>query len=77
MEKGNATFILEVDLSADTFQADAAAELGRILRYWAGNLRHYDLAPGTTETIYDSAYNLAGTWRISPKGAPAPSRSSA
>ncbi|WP_240929587.1 VCBS repeat-containing protein [Streptomyces coryli] len=65
----NAKFVLEVDLSADTFRADAAGELGRILRYWGGSLRHYELTPGTAETIYDSAYNEAGTWRISPKGA--------
>ncbi|WP_427017770.1 hypothetical protein ACQCSX_03915 [Pseudarthrobacter sp. P1] len=57
-------FILEVDLGAGAVAGDAAAELGRILRYWAGNVKHYPLAPGHTETIYDSTYSPVGTWRI-------------
>ncbi|AIY00247.1 hypothetical protein ART_0648 [Arthrobacter sp. PAMC 25486] len=55
-------FTLDVDM--DALAGDAEPELGRILRYWAGNLKHYDLAPGTAETIMDSAYTPVGTWRI-------------
>lgn len=56
-------FVLEVELS-DQDPATHLTELGRILRYWAGNLKHYELVPGTSETISDSAYAEVGTWRI-------------
>lgn len=46
------------------FDGDTTAELGRILRYWAGNLKHYELKPGDGSAIYDSAYREVGTWRI-------------
>ena len=39
-------FVLEVDMGDTAFDGKAAAELGRILRYWAGNLHHYELKPG-------------------------------
>lgn len=55
-------FVLEVDLDAVAGAPDE--ELGRILRYWAGNVKHYDLAAGTTETIRDTGYAAVGTWRI-------------
>lgn len=48
----------------DAFGGAAEKELGRILRYWAGNLKHYELRPGDTSEIYDSAYNEVGTWQI-------------
>ena len=54
-------FVLEVDMA---FEGDTVAELGRILRYWAGNLKHYELKPGDGSAIYDSAYHEVGTWRI-------------
>lgn len=57
-------FLLEVDMGDTAFDGNAASELGRILRYWGGNLHHYDLVPGTGETIYDSAYRDVGRWRI-------------
>ncbi|MGH8795279.1 MAG: hypothetical protein ACRDXX_21885 [Stackebrandtia sp.] len=53
-------FHLDVDIS----DGDAVRELGRILRYWAGNLRHYELKPGDGSTIYDSAYKDVGRWRV-------------
>jgi hypothetical protein len=57
-------FLLEVDLGDTAFDGQAAGELGRILRYWGGNLRHYDLKPGAGEAIYDSSYREVGRWSI-------------
>jgi hypothetical protein len=56
-------FVLEVDLTAGVVPGKELEELGRILRYWAGNLKHYDMAPGVGETLSDSSYALVGTWR--------------
>ncbi|GGM49585.1 hypothetical protein [Microbacterium saperdae] len=55
-------FRLEVDL--EQLDGTAQEELGRILRYWAGNLKHYTLEPGAGETISDSRYEAVGEWRI-------------
>ena len=56
-------FILEVDI--DALATDTETELGRILRYWGGNLKYYDLtAPVEPVEISDSAYAPVGTWRI-------------
>ncbi|TDC55209.1 hypothetical protein E1281_13665 [Actinomadura sp. KC345] len=57
-------FILEVDMSEGVVSDDAARELGRILRYWGGNLHHYALKPGDGSDIYDSGYSEVGHWRI-------------
>jgi hypothetical protein len=57
-------FVLEVDMGNDAFGGNAVAELGRILRYWAGNLKHYELKPGDGSDIYDSAYREVGRWSI-------------
>jgi hypothetical protein len=57
-------FILEVDMGDTAWDGNAVAELGRILRYWAGNLKHYDLEPGDGSDIYDSAYREVGRWSI-------------
>ena len=57
-------FVLDVDMGETAFDGNAVAELGRILRYWAGNLKHYTLAPGVGETIYDSAYREVGKWTV-------------
>jgi hypothetical protein len=54
-------FVLEVNLD---FEGEAEAELGRILRYWAGNLKHYELKPGDNSAIYDSTYKEVGQWQI-------------
>ena len=55
-------FHLEIDLHALPQPHDA--ELGRILRYWAGNLSRYDLTSDTSESIRDSAYEEVGFWRV-------------
>ncbi|MGY6026218.1 hypothetical protein [Streptomyces spinosirectus] len=57
-------FLLEVTLDDAPLTEDPAGELGRILRYWGGNLRHYPLEPGDRAAIYDSAYREVGQWRI-------------
>lgn len=58
-------FVLEVDLGDDRWGDAAAAELGRILRYWGGAMKQVELAPGAEQAIYDSAYTEVGSWRIS------------
>lgn len=55
-------FELTVDL--DHLTGEAAAELGRILRYWAGATRSLDLTTPQQQAIYDSAYTEVGAWRI-------------
>lgn len=57
-------FILKVDLDAGVVDADPVAELGRILRYWAGNLKHCSLDEGDSQAVYDSDYAPVGAWRI-------------
>ncbi|MGP3973893.1 hypothetical protein ACTWQF_07550 [Streptomyces sp. 8N114] len=57
-------FVLEVDTSDMRGEGEAAAELGRVLRYWGGNLRHYALEPGDGSVVYDSQYREVGNWRI-------------
>ena len=57
-------FFLEVDKGDTAFDGKAAAELGRILRYWAGNLHHYELKPGDGSLIYDSGYHEVGRCSI-------------
>lgn len=64
-------FLLEIDMGETAFEGQAADELGRILRYWGGNLRHYALEPGAGEVVYDSAYREVGAWRITAREAPA------
>jgi len=56
-------FILEVDLD-QLNPAKTADELSRILRYWGGNVKHYDLKPGDREKVYDSGYAKVGRWSI-------------
>ena len=57
-------FVLEVDLSAGVVADAPLEELGRILRYWAGNVKHYPMEPGAGETISDSTYAPVGSWRF-------------
>jgi hypothetical protein len=58
-------FVLEVDLDAGALAGeDRAAELGRILRYWAGAMKQVELAPGARQDLMDSAYAPVGSWRI-------------
>ncbi len=58
-------FVLEVTIT-EPDQEKVVSELGRVLRYWAGNLKHYDLSAPANEHIYDSAYNAIGTWAAEP-----------
>ncbi|MEO6531664.1 MAG: hypothetical protein ABI563_13760 [Specibacter sp.] len=55
-------FVLEVDLDAVAGAPDEG--LGRILRYWAGTVKHDDLAPGTVQTIRNTGHAAVGTWRM-------------
>ncbi|MEU0006904.1 hypothetical protein ABZ079_22155 [Streptomyces sp. NPDC006314] len=57
-------FVLEVTVDEGVVAQDRAGELGRILRYWGGNLRHYVLEPGDGAAVYDSAYQEVGAWRV-------------
>lgn len=60
-------FTLEVDLETLPDGVDNAAradELARILRYWAGAMKHYELTDGDGSAIYNSAYREVGAWRI-------------
>ncbi|GHH95158.1 hypothetical protein [Streptomyces capillispiralis] len=57
-------FLLEVTMGDEALAKDPAGELGRILRYWGGNLRHYALEPGDGAVIHDSEYREVGRWGI-------------
>ncbi|GAA2634025.1 hypothetical protein [Streptomyces axinellae] len=57
-------FVLEVDIDTPHDKGRTVAELGRVLRYWGGNLHHYELVPGDGSAIYDSAYREVGHWKI-------------
>ncbi|GAB2849245.1 hypothetical protein GCM10027074_15000 [Streptomyces deserti] len=57
-------FLLEVTMDDAALAKDPAGELGRILRYWGGNLRHYALRPGDGSAVYDSEYREVGRWHI-------------
>ncbi|TDD83413.1 hypothetical protein E1293_14700 [Actinomadura darangshiensis] len=57
-------FVLEVDMAEGAVAKDAVGELGRILRYWAGNLKHYELKPGDGAEISDSDYREVGRWAV-------------
>ncbi|UNX54259.1 hypothetical protein MF406_15220 [Georgenia sp. TF02-10] len=56
-------FVLDVDLPK--LSGETVDELARILRYWAGNLKHYDLDAGVVETVRDSEYREVGQWSLS------------
>jgi len=47
------------------WDGNAASELGRILRYWGGNLGHFELEPGDGSVVHDSGYREVGRWSIS------------
>ncbi len=57
-------FILEVDMGENGFDGKAVEEVGRILRYWGSNLKHFQMVPGDSSAIYDSAYQEVGQWKI-------------
>lgn len=57
-------FVLEVTVDDGAPAQDTVRELGRILRYWGGNLGHYAMEPGDGSPVHDSAYREVGQWRI-------------
>ncbi|MGW1893942.1 hypothetical protein ACWCP6_27360 [Streptomyces sp. NPDC002004] len=57
-------FLLEVTMDEGRLAEDAAGELGRILRYWGGNLHHYPMKPGDGSAVHDSEYREVGHWRL-------------
>ncbi|WP_314219679.1 hypothetical protein [Streptomyces zaehneri] len=57
-------FVLEVTLDEGAPAQDPAGELGRILRYWGGNLKHCALEAGDGSAVYDSAHQEVGQWRV-------------
>lgn len=61
-EKAPTRFRLDVDLTA--IAGDPTDELSRVLRYWAGNMKHYDLAQPSSEAVYDSEYREIGNWTL-------------
>ncbi|MEU3614747.1 hypothetical protein ABZ725_20845 [Streptomyces sp. NPDC006872] len=63
-------FVLEVTVDEGASTQDRVGELGRILRYWGGNLKHYALEAGDGSAVYDSAYKEVGQWRIVASGSP-------
>lgn len=54
--------ILDVDL--DALDGDPAAEVGRILRYWAGAAAQLPLDQNVSHDLMDSQYRPVGTFRI-------------
>lgn len=56
------TFHLEVDLRR--LAGDPHEELSRILRYWAGSLKHYEVDKPHAEALMDSTYSDVGSWRL-------------
>lgn len=57
-------FVLEVDMGENAFDGNAVTELGRILRYWAGNLKYFEMKPGDNAIIRDSEYREVGEWHV-------------
>ncbi|WP_399085264.1 hypothetical protein ACGH2B_06110 [Streptomyces sp. BBFR2] len=57
-------FVLEIEVDEGKVAQDPAGELGRILRYWGGNLHHYAMAPGDGAAVYDSEYREVGRWHV-------------
>lgn len=54
--------ILDVDL--DAFDGDEGAEVGRILRYWAGAAAQLPFDQSVSHDLMDSRYRTVGTFRI-------------
>ncbi|MFE2040650.1 hypothetical protein ACFXAZ_06890 [Streptomyces sp. NPDC059477] len=57
-------FVLEVTLDDGAVAKDPVGEVGRVLRYWGGNLGHYAMRPGDGSAIHDSEYSEVGAWRV-------------
>jgi hypothetical protein len=58
-------FVLGADLDTGALAGeDRAEELGRILRYWGGNVKKIELGPGSRRELYDSGCTAVGDWRV-------------
>ena len=51
---------LTIDIDIDALSGEPEAEVGRILRYWAGALKQVTLAPGLEQDLMDSEYQPVG-----------------
>ena len=60
--------ILSLTIDTDKLPSDAAAEAGRILRYWAGALGQLDLTTPASYPLMDSNYAEVGTLEIGESG---------
>lgn len=47
---------LKLDIDLDKLAGEPATEVGRILRYWGGNMSEELLEPGFAQDLYDSTY---------------------
>ena len=57
-------FTLTIDLDKMP-EGDQVAEVGRVLRYWAGALKDVELSDGAGVNVYDSSYTKVGRWQVS------------
>jgi hypothetical protein len=55
---------LTIDIDVDALSGEPAAEIGRILRYWAGAMKQLDLTPGLSHDLMDSEYKAVGTLAV-------------
>ena len=51
-------------MGENAFEGNGVKELGRILRYWGGNLHYFEMKPGDGSVVYDSDYREVGRWTI-------------
>jgi hypothetical protein len=51
---------LTIDIDVEALSGDPAAEIGRILRYWAGAMKQIELSPGLEHELMDSEYRPVG-----------------
>ncbi|MBK6887160.1 MAG: hypothetical protein IPH03_12535 [Tetrasphaera sp.] len=57
---------LSIDIDLASLPSDTAAEMGRILRYWAGALAQMDLSEPAEYPLMNSTYDTqVGTLRLS------------
>ena len=57
---------LEIVIELERVPEPKDAEVGRILRYWAGAAKQMDLGVETEQPLMDSGYQPVGTLRITP-----------
>ena len=65
MQRNGAVMKLLLDINLEILPADTAAEVGRILRYWAGAVAQMDLDAPAEFPLMDSTYKTqVGTLRL-------------